>query len=167
MLYVSGGDGASFSFNDYGQDGNPVNPCGDPPGGSMSPPTAEGGSLRSQDIRTSGDPQGFDGTILRLDPATGAAAAGNPLIGNSDVNVRRVIATGLRNPFRTTIRPGTNEIWAGDVGQGAWEEINRIDWSSGMKNAGWPCYEGAPRMSGFDSLNIAICENLYSAGLAL
>ena len=32
-LYVSGGDGASFNFADYGQDGNPVNPCGDPPGG--------------------------------------------------------------------------------------------------------------------------------------
>ena len=30
-LYVSGGDGASFNFVDYGQDGGPVNPCGDPP----------------------------------------------------------------------------------------------------------------------------------------
>ena len=25
-LYVSAGDGASFNFADYGQDGNPVNP---------------------------------------------------------------------------------------------------------------------------------------------
>ena len=33
-LYVTGGDGASFNFVDYGQDGNPVNPCGDPPGGA-------------------------------------------------------------------------------------------------------------------------------------
>ena len=32
-LYVSGGDGASFNFADYGQDGSPLNPCGDPPGG--------------------------------------------------------------------------------------------------------------------------------------
>src|SRR3712207_537877 len=32
-LYVSGGDGASFTFADHGQDGSPVNPCGDPPGG--------------------------------------------------------------------------------------------------------------------------------------
>ena len=31
-LYVSAGDGASFNFTDYGQDGSPVNPCGDPPG---------------------------------------------------------------------------------------------------------------------------------------
>jgi len=33
-LYASGGDGASFTFTDYGQDGNPLNPCGDPPGGA-------------------------------------------------------------------------------------------------------------------------------------
>ena len=33
-LYVSGGDGASFNWVDYGQGGSPVNPCGDPPGGS-------------------------------------------------------------------------------------------------------------------------------------
>ena len=32
MLYVSAGDGASYNFADYGQDGSPVNPCGDPPG---------------------------------------------------------------------------------------------------------------------------------------
>jgi glucose/arabinose dehydrogenase len=32
-LYVSAGDGASYNFTDYGQDGNPLNPCGDPPGG--------------------------------------------------------------------------------------------------------------------------------------
>ena len=58
-LYVSGGDGASFNFADYGQDGSPLNPCGDPPGGvggAMNPPTAEGGALRSQDVRTTGDP---------------------------------------------------------------------------------------------------------------
>ena len=58
-LYVSAGDGASFNVADYGQDGDPVNPCGDPPGGvggSMTPPTAQGGALRSQDIRSTGDP---------------------------------------------------------------------------------------------------------------
>ena len=32
-LYVSGGDGASFNFADWGQDGSPLNPCGDPPDG--------------------------------------------------------------------------------------------------------------------------------------
>src|SRR5688500_2743509 len=49
-LYVSGGEGASFTFLDYGQKGVPTNPCGDPPvpvGGAQTPPSAEGGSLRS------------------------------------------------------------------------------------------------------------------------
>ena len=44
-LYVSGGDGASFNFVDYGQDGAPVNPCGDPPGGVggvLTPPDGRG-----------------------------------------------------------------------------------------------------------------------------
>jgi glucose/arabinose dehydrogenase len=59
QLYVSGGDGASFNWTDYGQDGSPVNPCGDPPGPPgtvLTPPTAQGGALRSQDLRTTGDP---------------------------------------------------------------------------------------------------------------
>jgi hypothetical protein len=33
---------------------------------------------------------------------------------------------GLRNPFRFAFRPGTNEVWAGDVGWNTWEEINRL-----------------------------------------
>jgi glucose/arabinose dehydrogenase len=126
---VTGGDGASFNFADWGQDGSPVNPCGDPPGGvgaTLTPPTAECGALRSQDLRTTSDPATLDGSVLRLDPLTGAAASGNPLIGSSDLNARRIVAQGLRNPFRMTNRPGTNELWLGDVGWGTWEEINRL-----------------------------------------
>jgi glucose/arabinose dehydrogenase len=167
-LYVSAGDGASFNWADYGQDGNPLNPCGDPPGGAggtQTPPTAEGGALRSQDIRTSADPTGLDGSILRVDPATGAAMAGNPNIGSADLNTRRIIAHGFRNPFRITVRPGTNEVWAGDVGWNTWEEIDRIpNPTAGTMNFGWPCYEGNARQSGYDGLNLNICENLYAAG---
>ena len=36
MLYASGGDGASYNFVDYGQDGNPLNPGGDPPSASAA-----------------------------------------------------------------------------------------------------------------------------------
>ena len=167
-LYVSGGDGASFTFADYGQDGSPVNPCGDPPngaGGSTTPPTAEGGALRSQDLRTTSDPTGLNGAILRVNPDTGAAMPDNPNAGSTDANTRRIIAQGLRNPFRIAVRPGTNDVYVGDVGWDAWEEINRIPSSAApVENFGWPCYEGVGRQTSYDNLNLNICENLYAAG---
>jgi glucose/arabinose dehydrogenase len=166
-LYASGGDGASFEYVDYGQTGSPLNPCGDPPGGgvgaTLTPPTAEGGALRSQDLRTAGDPVSLDGTIIRVDPATGAGLPDNPLASSLDANARRVIAHGFRNPFRFTRRPSTNELWVGDVGWSDWEEINRIsDPLGAVENFGWPCYEGAGRQGGYDATNLNICENLYA-----
>jgi glucose/arabinose dehydrogenase len=173
-LYVSAGEGANFNIADYGQGGGssgsptPKNPCGDPPagvGGTEAPPSAEGGALRSQDVRTAGDPTGLDGSILRIDPATGAAAPGNPLAASPDLNARRIVATGFRNPFRMTLRPGSNELWVGDVGWSTWEEIDRVTPpGASVANYGWPCYEGAARQSGYDALNLSICENLYAAG---
>jgi PKD repeat protein len=164
-LYASGGDGASFNFVDYGQDGTPLNPCGDPPGGpgmTLSPPTAEGGALRSQDLRTSGDPVGLDGTVIRVDPATGAAKPDNPAAAATDANERRIIAYGFRNPFRFTTRPNTDELWVGDVGWNDWEEINVLPVLGSVENFGWPCYEGNGRQSGYDSANLNICEGLYT-----
>jgi len=172
-LYASGGDGASFNWADYGQGGGssgspvPRNPCGDPPvpvGGTPTVPTAEGGALRAQDLRTPADPTTLDGAILRLNPDTGAAMAGNPLAGATDPNAARVIAHGLRNPFRFTMRPGTNEVWTGDVGWSSFEEINRIVPSStAVRNFGWPCYEGATNRPGtYRDTNI--CVGLYGSG---
>jgi glucose/arabinose dehydrogenase len=176
MLYAGGGDGALASNPDYGQRGGnrantptPPNPCGDPPGTvgtRLSPPTAEGGSLRSQDIRTPNDPQSLDGTIIRVHPDTGAAAPGNPLASSPQPNARRIIAYGLRNPFRFTPRPGTDELWIGDVGLKSAEEIDvlRDVNDSTVENFGWPCYEGAGRQTGFDGVNLNLCESLYTAG---
>jgi len=177
-LYVSGGDGASFGNVDYGQYGDTYvgdqrNPCGDPPdgaGGSMSPPTAEGGALRSQSLkRNAGEPVTLNGAILRVDPATGAALSTNPLNGSNDPNARRIIAYGMRNPFRFTFRPGTSELWVGDVGWGTWEEINRITnpTASAVTNFGWPCYEGdnngSASQPGYQSANLNICNGLYNS----
>ena len=92
-LYASAGEGANFFNADYGQFGGtlsgtptPANPCGDPPGGAgtaLSAPTAEGGSLRSQDLRTTGDPLGLDGSVIRIDPDTGDGWPTNPLHGSA------------------------------------------------------------------------------------
>jgi len=166
-LYAGAGDAASFSFIDYGQKGDPPNPCGDPPvptGGTQTLPTAEGGSFRSQDLRTPSDPVTLDGSLIRVDPATGAALSTNPLFGRSDANARRIVAYGFRNPFRFTFRPGTNEIWVGDVGGGPWEEIDRIvsPTDSNVEDFGWPCYDGPVRNKSFEALGANICTNLYA-----
>ena len=165
-LYVSGGEGANFNAVDYGQYGYPTtNPCGDPPGGTnLSPPTAEGGALRAQDVRTTSDPVGFSGSILRVDPATGAAMPDNPLVSTYP-NAGRIIAYGLRNPFRIAPRPGTHELWIGDVGWDTWEEIDRIgDVSDSIvENFGWPCYEGFAKQPGYQGTGLNICQGLYNA----
>jgi glucose/arabinose dehydrogenase len=169
-LYASGGEGASFNWADYGQDGNPLNPGGDPPvpvGGAQTPPLAEGGALRSQDQRTSGDPLGLSGTLIRIDPATGAGVSGNPMFTSSNANARRIVAVGLRNPFRFTMRPGSSQIWIADVGWSLWEEINRLNAVSPLTNFGWPCYEGTGKNYTYDSLNLNLCENLYATPSAV
>ena len=165
-LYVGGGDGASFNWVDYGQVGTPKNPCGDPPsglGGEQVPPLAEGGALRAQDVRTTADPVGFDGAILRLDPVTGEALPDNPLYGGETAGDDRIVAYGLRNPFRFSFRPGTTELWIGDVGWGAWEEIDRIqDPSAGpVRNFGWPCYEGPAAQPAYAAAGLSLCQTLY------
>jgi PKD repeat protein len=86
------------------------------------------------------------------------------LVGNSDLNARRIIAHGLRNPFRFTTRPGTNELWIGDVGWSTWEEINVLTVGDPVQNFGWPCYEGNSRQPGYDGANLNICESLYASG---
>jgi glucose/arabinose dehydrogenase len=171
-LYAGGGDGASFNNVDYGQygatyAGDQANPCGDPPGGvgtALTPPAAEGGSLRSQSVRRTDGPATLGGAILRLDPATGLAAPGNPYSTSTDVNKRRVIAYGLRNQFRFTTRPNTNEIWVGDVGWGTWEEIDRISASGDTvaENFGWPCYEGVPTQGSYQNAGLNLCSSLYN-----
>ena len=164
MLYASGGDGAGFGFLDYGQDGNPVNPCGDPGGPAPTPPSAEGGSLRSQDVRTPADPYGLNGSLIRIDPITGAGLASNPLGSSPDANARRIVASGMRNPFRFAPRPGTSELWIGDVGWNDWDEIDVVASTTdgSIDNFGWPCYEGSDRQPAWDATDLTMCEQLYA-----
>jgi glucose/arabinose dehydrogenase len=177
-LYASAGDGASFDYVDYGQSGGSTgsptrkNPCGDPPagaGGVETAPTAEGGALRAQSFRRpSGQPVVLNGSVIRINPATGLAAAGNPNSGSADANAKRIVAYGFRNPFRFTFRPGTSELWVGDVGWDTWEEIDRVTspTSSPSLDFGWPCYEGVGAQPGYQSTSLNLCTGLYSAGTA-
>ncbi|RYD14567.1 MAG: sugar dehydrogenase [Lysobacteraceae bacterium] len=174
-LYAGGGDGASFNGADFGQWGNPAYPdLRSPldPSQPANPALNHGGSLRSQglerqaDYAASGNDVWLDGTIIRIDPATGAGAFGNPLASDGWPNARRIIAYGLRNPFRFTFRPGTSEVWLGDVGENVWEEINRIpDVAAAppaqLRNFGWPCFEGRAQHAGFSG---PICTSLYANG---
>jgi glucose/arabinose dehydrogenase len=170
-LYAGAGDAASFSTTDYGQFGYPQkNPCGDPPtptGTTLAPPTAEGGSLRSQDLRTTGDPTGLDGSIIRINPLDGQPAPGNPTT-TGDTNARRIISYGYRNPYRFAFRPGTSELWVGDVGSGETEEIDRLQSpvAGPVTNLGWPCYEGGHQTAGWRTAGLDLCTSLYAAGTA-
>lgn len=164
-LYATGGDGAFAGQPDWGQKSG-ANGCDDPPdphgGTAQDPATAEGGALRSQDLRTSGDPAGLNGTVIRIDKNTGAAHPDNPNAGDPDPNVARVVAYGLRNPYRTAIRPGTEELWLGDVGWNDWEEINVVnDPDNEVPNFGWPCLEGPD--VGYD-IGANLCTDLIAEG---
>jgi glucose/arabinose dehydrogenase/PKD repeat protein len=165
-LYASGGDGASFNFVDYGQDGDPLNPLGDPPvavGQAQTPPSAQGGALRSQSPRRPNGPVLLNGGVIRVDPETGLGMSDNPLAASPDANAQRLIAYGLRNPFRIASRPDKNELWIADVGWDEWEEVNRLPLGGAAPlNFGWPCYEGAAKQPGYDALNVTSCESLYA-----
>ena len=101
-------------------------------------------------------------------PTRAPAWPDNATAGASDANARRIIAYGLRNPFRFTIKPGTNEMWIGDVGFNTWEELNRlVDADAAPRNFGWPCYEGGAVLPAYAGLGLSICNNLTAGEVTL
>lgn len=165
-LIAGGGDGASWEVADHGQF---ANPCNDPerPDGSI-----EGGSQRSQDLltpETKDDPTDYSGTLIRINRETGEPAPGNPLLGGPDKGAERILADGLRNPFRFEFRPGTNELYVGDVGWNKWEELDRLESppgpDQGALNFGWPCFEGFGPQPDWQQLanngSAPLCQTLY------
>jgi len=113
--------------------------------------------------RAPGEPAVLNGTILRLDPITGQALPDNPLVGSGIPGAERIVAYGLRNPYRLTPRPGTHEMWIGDVGWDTWDEIDRIadTADSVVENFGWTCYEGLFPQPSFKAANLDLCRTLY------
>lgn len=86
------------------------------------------------------------GKILRVDVDSGtpyAIPASNPFAGSSDPSIRKEIwSWGLRNPWRFSFDRATGDLLIGDVGQGAWEEIDFEPRASGGRNYGWSVFEG-------------------------
>lgn len=87
------------------------------------------------------------GKLLRLDvigKATYTVPADNPYANDNDPNtLAEIWASGLRNPWRISFDRQTHDLYIGDVGQGAWEEIDmQASDSHGGENYGWDCYEG-------------------------
>jgi uncharacterized repeat protein (TIGR03806 family) len=94
------------------------------------------------------------GSILRIDvvdvayPSPGyQIPADNPFALNPkcgpDSNAApcpEIYAWGMRNPWRFSFDPPTGALWAGDVGENTWEEVDLIERGG---NYGWRCREGA------------------------
>jgi glucose/arabinose dehydrogenase/PKD repeat protein/endonuclease YncB( thermonuclease family) len=110
-------------------------------------------ALRTQDLTS------LAGKVLHID-RDGHGLPGNPFYnGDPTANRSKVWNYGLRNPYRMTLRPGSNVPYIGMVGWNAWEDIYV---GRPGRNFGWPCYEGAAIQDGYAAF--PICQSLYSAG---
>jgi glucose/arabinose dehydrogenase len=106
---------------------------------------------------SAGDPMGnaqsmqtMLGKILRISPRPAeepyTIPDGNPF---ADGPVREIWDYGLRNPWRFSFDRQTGDLWIGDVGQNAWEEIDfAAAGSTGGLNFGWDLFEGTHTFEG-------------------
>ncbi len=100
-----------------------------------------------------------EGGVNYLYVATGDGGSANDPNNNSqDLNSRlgklirinadntsptpEIMGWGLRNPFRWSFDRLTGDLWIGDVGQGAREEVHFRAAGAARANYGWPCWEG-------------------------
>ena len=89
----------------------------------------------------------FLGKILRIDVSNSNASTpyavppDNPFVGNSTY-LPEIWSLGWRNPWRFSFDRLTGDMWVGDVGQSAREEIDFEPVGMGGRNYGWRCYEG-------------------------
>ena len=112
-------------------------------------------SFRAQDLNT------YNGKIMRINP-DGTAPSDNPFFdGNVNSVKSKIYSYGLRSPYRFTHKPGTSDVYLGDVGNTQFEEINR---GRGV-NFGWPCYEGTTTNPAFQAAFPARCAAIPASGI--
>lgn len=106
--------------------------------------TGDGGSGNDPDNRAQNLNDNL-GKLLRVapDPVNGGytAPADNPFVnaaGNDEI-----WAYGLRNPYRNSFDRRTGDLWIGDVGQDAREEIDFEAARTAGRNYGWRPLEGS------------------------
>ena len=122
-LYVGIGDGGS---------------AGDPGNNAQNPESLLGKILR---IDVNGD-------AFPTDAARNyAIPAGNPFAGAAP-GADEVWHLGLRNPWRASFDSATGDLWIGDVGQGAREEVDVAPAGQSGLNFGWKFKEGFATFSG-------------------
>ena len=110
--------------------------------------TGDGGGSGDPDARAQ-DPRSLQGKLLRLRVLGARRTCGeaycipraNPFRG-AVPGRGEVWALGLRNAWRFSLDRETGDLWLGDVGQGAFEEVNRLPVGVGGRNLGWSCKEG-------------------------
>lgn len=106
------------------------------------------GGLRDDPMRMAQHPFLLQGKILRLDVNTEdderpyRIPADNPFIGQQEWR-GEIYALGFRNPWGLTFDSQTGELWAADVGQDRFEEVNRIIAGG---NYGWSERDGTERL---------------------
>lgn len=114
------------------------------------------------------------GSILRIDVRGLSAAGGyqipadNPFVDTGGAR-GEIWAYGLRNPWRFSFDSETGVLWAGDVGQSSWEEIDIITKGA---NYGWNIMEGShcyspPTGCDESGLTLPIVEYGHSQGCAV
>jgi glucose/arabinose dehydrogenase len=124
------------------------------PDGFLYIATGDGGSGRDPNARAQ-DLQTLLGKILRIDVDGGTPYGfpdDNPFV-DLHTALPEIWAYGLRNPWRFSFDRATGDLFIGDVGQNAVEEIDFQSASSvGGENYGWSCMEGN------DSPNFNPCD---------
>ena len=109
----------------------------------------DGGSGSDPDHRAQ-TPGTLLGKMLRIDVNVGDAHPNgyvvppdNPFASGAGGTLPEIWSFGFRNPWRYSFDSATGAMLLGDVGQGAWEEVNYEPRGRGGRNYGWRNREGA------------------------